>query len=113
MSASGSPLALPAQPRDGEVREIRAEPVMPGDQLSEAFRLSHREGILGPAPEARQVDVLAVGLPVVFGPGLEVGVRQDAEALQHVERAIDRGGVDARDAVLNPPGGSRRADMAL
>src|SRR6266568_4356394 len=86
-----------AQPGDGEMREVRFEPPVPAAELLERLRLRHRQGVLGAASAACQMDVLALGSMVVFGAGFEVGVGEDAQLLQEVEGPVDRRRIDSRE----------------
>src|SRR6266540_6798611 len=107
------PLAPGAEPGDGEVGQVRPEAVVAHDQLLEASGFVHRERVLGPAPRACQVDVLAVGSPVVLRAGFQVGMGEHPEVLEDPQGPVDRGGVHARHPLLDPPGDRGGADVPL
>ena len=87
--------------------------MMPGDHVLEPLRLLERERVLGAATRTGQVDVLRLGPAVILGARLEVRVREDPDIFERRQRAVHGRRIDARDSFPDPPGHSRRADVAV
>ena len=93
------------------MREIRREAAMLCDEGVEPFRLSDRQVIRGSAIRTRKMHVAGFLGSVVFGAAFEMGVRQNADILEHRDRAIHRRGVHAGDARLHASCDDGRADV--
>jgi hypothetical protein len=77
---------------------------MSPDDLTEGFRLFHRQVVLRTAPRAGQVDVLDLVGAVVLGPSLEVSVPDHPDLLEHGQGPVHGRGVDRGEAPLDPTG---------
>ncbi len=102
-----------AETGDREVREVGDEPVVALDEPLEPAGLLEGQLVVLTAVPAGQVDVVRLVRAVVLGPGLDVGVLEDADALEERERPIDGRCVHARHVALDLPRDRGGGDVSL
>jgi hypothetical protein len=86
---------------------------MSPDDLTEGFRLFHRQVVLRTAPRAGQVDVLDLVGAVVLGPSLEVSVPDHPDLLEHGQGPVHGRGVHRGEAPVDPAGHVLRGDVPV